>query len=168
VKEACETFKTYLEVMNNFGGEEMIEFRTAYDEGNAKPTGNSVFSHVEIADETDEGTLSEGILPPEIECPHCGHTLELDDSERRQCRFTCPDCGNEVNFRSTDDAANTGIEESGEALDFCYPCGGRDTTGNQDMSTLWQGALRLSDPGLRVDLLNSQNRINKTTIVFVY
>lgn len=51
---------------------------------------------LDIRDNTKR--YSENMLPEEIECPHCGHSLELEDSERQARRFSCPDCGKEIDL----------------------------------------------------------------------
>lgn len=41
-------------------------------------------------------TAREEVLARNVECPHCGSEISLDDNERIERRYTCPECGNLV------------------------------------------------------------------------
>lgn len=38
------------------------------------------------------------MLPPTVDCPHCGANMSLDDQERMEKKFTCPGCNREIDF----------------------------------------------------------------------
>jgi len=42
--------------------------------------------------------LCSGILPVDIECPHCGASMKLDDQERIEKKFDCPACNNAIDL----------------------------------------------------------------------
>jgi len=44
--------------------------------------------------------VREEVLPKNVECPHCGAAISLDDNERIERRYICPECGNLVDQSS--------------------------------------------------------------------
>ena len=80
VKEACEVFKNYLEVMKNFGGEELIEYASLTEDKNesTKQANYVDASEVELSEDDN------------LEfCYHCGAKL----TEKTKI---CPECSNEL------------------------------------------------------------------------
>ena len=39
---------------------------------------------------------TERVLPKNVECPQCGSVITLDDHERIERKYTCPECGRQV------------------------------------------------------------------------
>jgi DNA-directed RNA polymerase subunit RPC12/RpoP len=39
------------------------------------------------------------LLPPDVDCPHCGASLALDEEERTHKRFKCPACKKKIDMR---------------------------------------------------------------------
>lgn len=110
VKDACQTFSNYLQVMSAFGGEEVIRFTgldaAEGDEEIETSVDDRLFSTVDddgAARVDDDG-------PATVEDDGAG-TVE-DDSEA-------------VSFQSNaiDADSGTGDEAADESDDFCYHCG---------------------------------------------
>jgi hypothetical protein len=40
------------------------------------------------------------LLPPNVNCPHCGASMALDDEERTFKRFKCPACRKKIDLRT--------------------------------------------------------------------
>ncbi len=40
------------------------------------------------------------LLPPNVNCPHCGVSMALDDEERTFKRFRCPACKKKIDLRT--------------------------------------------------------------------
>ena len=79
------------------------------------------------------------LLPEEIECPHCGTNLELDDEERFKANFICPQCNKEIT-----------------AKDFLRLLSGRKTP-EEDSKTLQAAAQHIHNPAF--DTMNPDEKI---------
>lgn len=71
----------------------------------------------------ESGRESEVIstLPETIYCPDCGKELELEDKEREEKKFTCPECNNLIDMNnSTGEVVQSASELT---MEYCIHCG---------------------------------------------